>query len=437
MFSWASRIFFPRRRNEDIKLSYSIERQFYESTADTLIIIFDRLRRDSFGADSTIFVRNLTQSQKGFENRLSYRVAPDAIFYLKNSVSATTFTVNNLRDNRNDLRKDDSGFESEHSAKLSINKPKWFADSEWTFRSRSREDNKPTPSPFDPFASVGFNSDNVLTSLSLRGGRRLDANDSLGLSASVIKFRYSTSDTVIANDHDQLKLQFTIGHTHRFSPQLWLTWHGSAFLNHFVFISGKHSAGNNWERFIQLTPEVFYQPSQNFSFRQSVTVRAKYQTYDFDDPETSLRNSVNRQFIISHQSNFAISSSGSVELNLNLELAEQGRFFINAWRQRLGLSWRNQQVHATFRQRLGQLLTVSPGINYFQQIRWEHRVNSEGRLEKSVRGKHTNIGPALGVIYHPNSSMEVLFFGNIDLVSSSGRNTEQIKNFNLTLNWFF
>lgn len=449
--------FFPRRRNEDIRLRYKIERQFYESTADTLLIIFDRLRRDTFGADTRdkfnadsldtfgadsleIFIRNLTQSYRGLENRLSYKVASDAILYLKNSIFSTSFRVNNVRNETTDIRKDDSGFESEHSARLNIQKTRWFADARWNYRFRSREDRRPRdtrPDPFGRHPSVGFDTEDELVGLSLRSGWGVDANDSLGVSASVTKFRYDTSDTLNPNDHDQIKWQFTFAHAHRFTEQLQLVWRGSAFLNHFIFVSSEFSSGNNWERFIQLTPEVVFQPRKNFLFRQSVTVRAKYQTYDFDNPETGIRNTVNRQFIVSNISNFDITPRSRVELALNLELAEQGRFFINGWRQRLALSWQNQEVQALFKRQFGANFHLSPGVSFFRQIRWDHKVNSQGKLEKSVRGKHTNFGPILGITYRPNSSLELLFFGNIDFVRSSGRSTEQINNFNVNLNWFF
>lgn len=444
--------FFPHRRNEDLKLRYKIARKFYESTADTLIIIFDRLRRDTFGAapikDSMgvvredtmkVFVRNLTQSNRGFENRLSYKVGSNTLFFFKNSIFSRTFRVNNLEDETTDLRKDDSGFESENSAKLRIQKSNWFTDVTWNYKFRSREDLRPrdtTPDPFGRHPSVGFDSEDILTGLGLRSGFRVDANDSLGISASVTKFQYTTSDTVTPNDHDQIKWQFTFTHSHQFSEDLRLVWRGSVFLNHFVFISRKFSGGNNWQRFIQLKPEVVYQPSKNLSIRQGFTVRAKYQTFDFDDAETGLRNTVNRQFIIFNKSHFALTSKSSFELGVNLELAEQGRFFINGWRQSLALSWRNQQVNALYKKRIGANFHFSAGLNFFRQVRWNHKVDQEGKLKKSVRSKHTNFGPVWAVTFRPSSSLELLFFGNIDVVHSSGRSTKQINNFNLDLKWF-
>jgi len=431
---------FPQRRNEDLRLRYKIERKFYESTADTLILIFDRLRRDTFGADTAqVFVRNLTQSNRGFENRLSYKVGENTLFFLKSSIFSTTFRVNNLKDETTDLRKDDSGFESVNSAKLRIQKSKWFTDVTWNYKFRSRKDLRPrdtTPDPFGRHPSVGFDNEDILTGLGLRSGFRVDANDSLGISASITKFQYTTSDTVTPNDHDQIKWQFTFTHSHQFSEDLRLVWRGSAFLNHFIFISRKFSGGNNWQRFIQLKPEVVYQPSKNLSIRQGVTVRAKYQTFDFDDAETGLRNTVNRQFIVSNKSRFALTSKSSFELGVNLELAEQGRFFINGWRQSLALSWRNQQVNALYKKRIGANLYFSAGLNFFRQVRWDHKVNQDGKLEKSVRSKHTNFGPVWAVNFRPSSSLELLFFGNIDVTHSSGRSTKQINNFNLDLNWF-
>jgi len=444
--------FFPMRRNEDLRVRYKIERQFYESTADTFIIIFDRLRRDTFGVtpieDSLrviggdtveVFVRNLTQSNRGFENRLSYKVGSNTLLFLKSSVFASTFRVNNLKEETTDLRKDDSGFTFENSAKLNIRKSNWFTDVTWNYRFRSREDRRPgdaTPDLGDRHSSLGFDDEDILTGLGLRGGFRIDANDSLGIFASVTKFQRTISDTTIPNDHDQIKWQFTFAHSHQFSKDLRFIWRGSAFLNHFVFISRKLSAGNNWERSIQLTPEIIYQPNKNLSIRQTVTVRARYQTFDFEDAETSLRNSVIRWFIISNRSHYDITPKTTFELGVNLELREQGRFFINGWRQSLASSWWEQEVNARFKQKIGANLYLASGLNFFHRVSWNHRVTSERKLEKSVRSKHTNLGPVLAVTFRASPTLELLFLGNIGVVHSSGKSRVQINNLNLDLNWF-
>ncbi|MFQ5822691.1 MAG: hypothetical protein ACE5JB_01400 [bacterium] len=434
--------FTPQRKNEDIKFRYKVVRNFYESTADTLIIFFDRLQRDSFDADvDGIFIRNLTQSNRGLENRLSYKIASNVFLLLKNSVLATSFKVNNLRDNETELRKDDAGFETNHTLILNLKKSSWFSNLSWSFRSRSRDDCRPQGKIVDPFRtrhpSLGFDTDDLNVSLGLHAGLKVTSSDSLGLFSSVSKFQYDTSDTTNSNSHDQLRWHFNFSHAHIFNPTLRIVWRGSAFLNHFVYVSGKFSSGNNWERIFQLTPEIVYQPSSNFYFRQSFTVRAKYQTYDFDDPETSNRNIVNRQFIMSNTSNFALTPKTWVELGFHLELAEQGKLFYNLWRQQLALSWRNQQIQVYFRHKIGSNLVFSPGGSFFQQLRWDHSVKENGSFKKSVKDQHTNFGPLLEISYRPSRTLEFVFLGNTQVVFSSRRNTEYINHFDVHLNWFF
>lgn len=438
----AEQDYFPQRKNEDFKIRYKIERQFYEQTADTLLIFFDRLRRDSFDADAEgIFIRNLTQTNRGFENRLSYRLARNVSLLLRNSLFSTSFKVNNLRDEIVDLRKDDAGFESNHTISLNVQMPTWFGNVSWSFRSRSRDDRRPREKIVDPFRtrhpSLGFNTDDVHVVLGVSGGLKFTSKDSLGLFSSVSRFQYDTSDTTNPNSHDQLRWHFNFSHTHKFSPVLNLLWRGSVFLNHFVYISSKFSSGNNWERIFQLAPEIYYQPSENFYFKQRFIVRAKYQTYDFDDLATSNRNIVNRQFILTNTSNFRITSNTRVELHLNLELSEQGKLFYQLWRQRLALSWRNQEIQIYFRQNIGSNFVFSPGCNFFQQLRWEHNVKPDGSLEKKIKDKHTNLGPLLQILYRPSQNLEFVFLGNIQVVYSSRRQTEYFNNFDVNLNWFF
>ena len=432
---------FPQRSNHDFVLRYRIERQFYEATADTFTLIVERLRRDSFDSDSDgLFVRKLIQENRGFENRLSYRLAPKATVFMRNAVLSSGFKVDNLRPDGNEIRKDDTGFESRHSLRLHYNSTSWFARVGWSYRFRTRDDNRRQeimPDPFGRFPTVGFDTEDVLVTLDMNSGFKIGTKDSLGFFSSVSKFQYDTSDTTNPNDHDQIKWQFTFTHAHFFNPELKLVWRAGAFLNHFVFIASRFSGGNNWERNFQIKPEIIYTPGKRFSFRQAFLVRAKYQTFDFDNAETSNRNIVNRQFIVTNTTHYLASRRSRLELSFNIELAEQGRFFHDLWRQTLALSWRNSEVRALYRYHFDSHWQVASGGFLFRQIRYEHNLNSQGTREKRVRDKHTNLGPLLEISYRPSTSLELLFSGNIQFASSSRRNTENINSFDLNLNWFF
>lgn len=432
---------FPERRNEDLKLRYEISREFEPGTVDTLILVYDRLRKESFDADgSGVFIRNLSQTNQGIENHLSYAIASNTRLFLRNSFVVSTFEVNHLRDAVDDLRKDDTNFISEHSASLMVRKSRWVGHFSWNYRLRSRQDQRAedtSPDPFGRHATLGFDTDDVLTGLRLNSGLALGQRDSLGINASVQKFRYETSDTTNPNDHDQLKWQLTLSHQHRFSPELNFRWRASAFLNHFVFISSRFSSGNNWERTFQLHPEITYRPSGGFGFRQGFIVRAKYQTFDFDNPATSNRNIVNRQFILTHSSYLNLTPRDRLELEFDLELAEQGRLFFDQWQQTLALSWRNHDIRVSWRHHFTPSFSIKPGASFFQQKRWNHRPDSDGNFGRSVRDTHTNFGPVLELTYYPRPSLEFRFFGNIQTVSSSRRRTDHINNFDLYLNWSF
>lgn len=432
---------FPTRKNDDIKFRYMIRRQFYDSTADTLAIIFDRLRRDSFDAFPTgVFIRNLIQSRKGIENKLSYKVGSSSVLYVKNALLSTSFKVNNIKSSSPDLQKEDAGFESRHSLNLKMKKSKWVGNVGWNFRLRTRDDKRKldrTPDPFGRFPTVGFDSEDKLVELNTHSGYALSSADSLGFFAAVSKFQYDTSDTTNPNDHDFVRWQVSFSHAHTFNKTLHLIWTGGAFLNHFVFISGRFSSGNNWERIFQLTPEVVFQPQRQWYFKQKFIVRAKYQTYDFDDAETSNRNIVNRQFIVSNISHFPFPGNMSAELSVDLELAEQGRLFYSRWRQNLALSWRNREIRFMLKKRLHSGMNISVGGSYFNQKRWQHNLNSKGDLDKKLQTMHTNWGPIVQVMYQPHPSMEVLFLGNIQFVNSFRRRTETINNFDVNVNWFF
>jgi hypothetical protein len=434
--------FFPLRRNEDLKIRYEIKRQFYHATADTLTVFFDRLRRDNFDiAGGNYFVRKLTQTTRGVKNHLSYRIAAGATLFFTNYLASNTFRVDNIIDGDSaEVSKDDAGFESRHSAHFFWQRENWFNSLGWNFNLRTRDDRRVSSEPPDPFGrhpSLGFDTDETFVRLEWSSGLRVASRDSLGWFAAVSKFKYDTSDTLAPNNHDQLRWQMTLSHQHRFSWGLKLLWRGSVFLNHLVYISGRFSSGNNWERVVQLTPTILYEPSSVFKLQQNFTVRAKYQTYDFDDPITSTRNIANRQFITSSACTLTPTDRTKVEFSASLELAEQGKFFYNNWRQQLALSWLSQDLLLLIKRQLASALQLSIGGSLFHQARWNHRFSSQGSLTKTLRDKHTNVGPILEMAFRPSPSLEVAFYGNMQVVYSSQRRTERINRFDLNLHWFF
>lgn len=438
----AERDFFPQRNNDDLTVRYQIHREFYENTADTLVVLLSRRRRDSFDADQEgVFVRNLVQSQRRLENRLSYRVATDVDFYLRTSFASDVFTVNNLRPEGHDVRKDDHGLEAATLVRLDVQKPTWFATAFWDYQSRSHDDRRPAEKIVDPFGSrhpsLGFDTDQIRVSLGLRGGWRFSSSDSVGAYAAVSKFRYDTSDSTNPNSHDQLRWHLTFSHEHTFSPALRLLWRGNVFLNHFVYIASAFSGGNNWERVFQLAPEIRYRPSAAVDIRQSFTARAKYQTYDFDDPETTNRNVVNRQFLLTNVTNLRLTQRTWLEMRVNLELAEQGKLFYHLWRQRLAFSWRNEEVRLLFRHRRGDKFVFAPGCSFFQQVRRSHQVTAEGELSSRVQGRHTNLGPMLQVTYRPSENLEITVMGRTQVAFSSQQPTDHFSHVDVKLNWVF
>ncbi|MFQ5640859.1 MAG: hypothetical protein ACE5IR_23005 [bacterium] len=436
------RDFFPKRKNDDFRLRYQIGREFHAATGDTLIILFNRLRRDSFDVDKDgVYIRNLSQTQRGFENRLNYQISSSSSLSIRNIITSTSFKVNNLRDTDKEIAKDDAGFESDHTFALRVQQPKWYGKISWNTRSRSRDDRRPEDDFVDPLRSrhpsLGFDTDEIFVNLGVAVGFKFSGLDSIGFNSSVSKFQFDTSDTTNPNDHDQIRWQISFAHAHDFGSGLSLVWRANAFLNHFVFISGKFSGDNSWERVLQLAPVIVYKPNERFVFRQGFTVRAKYRTFDFNDSVARNRNSVNRQFSLFHKSRAYFTPKTWLDAGFHMELGEQGKLFYNLWRQGLALSWRTHEASLRFGYKAGSQFLISTGGSLFHQVRWNHRFESDSGFKKTVRDKHTNFGPVLQVSYQPGNHVQFVFLGSVKVVHSSGRETDYINNFDVNLNWFF
>jgi len=117
----------------------------------------------------------------------------------------------------------------------------------------------------------------------------------IGLRFIVGILRYNTPE-INVDDRDEQTLAVRLTARHRFSPYFdtGITLAGEAY--HNVYLFGERSAENNWRRSLRLLPELTWSPSQRFTMRNALFIRANYTVYDFQVPGRLNADQVSREY---------------------------------------------------------------------------------------------------------------------------------------------
>jgi hypothetical protein len=131
----------------------------------------------------------------------------------------------------------------------------------------------------------------IATQLHIRPTQR----DQLNFAGSASILRYDTPDTLNIDDRDELLITLGVQGLHRLNDFLTLTLSADVTLNHLVYLKALQSANNNWNRIIRLSPGVEYTPVPWFRTINQAEVLANYTVYDFEDQAASARSFSFRQ----------------------------------------------------------------------------------------------------------------------------------------------
>jgi hypothetical protein len=160
------------RHNDDVRLSYSISRQFENATSDSLLLHVAYLRRDNYFADATtLYVDMLSRNRRGLENRLDYRLNNHWHFSLRSGigeshvevarrvVEASEAVSQQPIPGQNDSTIQHIDFDTHHEAKLLWRRPNLHNEFSVQFFSNHRLFGPSGLSPlYRRYAGVGYDS---------------------------------------------------------------------------------------------------------------------------------------------------------------------------------------------------------------------------------------------------------------------------------------
>jgi hypothetical protein len=150
--------------------------------------------------------------------------------------------------------------------------------------------------------------------------------DTISTSGSVGIYRYDTPSLTNYFDKDEQSIQTQLRYARRFSPLLAIDLTAQAFLTHLVYLSGRNSNDNNWNRIFRLAPTVSYTLDSIFHNRLEAEVYANYTAYDFEGRTQNLRGRSFREIHLRDSLAIGVTRMLTFVARGDLRISERGSF---------------------------------------------------------------------------------------------------------------
>lgn len=198
-------------------------------------------------------------------------------------------------------------------------------------------------------------------------------SDTIEISGSATILNYNTPSQDNDDDRDELWYLFNISSYHNINKHLKINISANIALTHLVYLFSSRSADNNWNRIIQLSPTIFYAPSDRFSSINTFGVLANYTVYDFEQVSSLTKSYSFRQFAFIDSSTLQLSKRFSIGWFNHIRLYERGEFRWDKFSEKPVNYFEDKLYHGTLRYRLTDGLHFTLGIRYFSQWRYGYQ----------------------------------------------------------------
>lgn len=153
--------------------------------------------------------------------------------------------------------------------------------------------------------------------------------DTLGFVGSVGIYRYNTP-TGNFLDYDQQSIHAQAYYRHAFSTFLRAGLTVQTFLTHLVYLSGRFSSDNSWNRIFRFSPSVQFQPGEWLRNDLAAEVSANYTQYDFEEFFQTVRGRSFRELRLRDSLTAQITNSLTLSVSGELRVSERSSF---SWAQ--------------------------------------------------------------------------------------------------------
>ena len=435
---------FPARVNEDVRLEYSLSRQFYRDTSDSLLVTFAHFRRDNYVSErQQIRVEELSKRTRGVENRLRYRFYGNGRLALRSLVQESRVAISRAevggaRKPLGSRAHDD--FDVLHHLHLEWQGSRLSSSLEFRFEQQTVDFNIPDSAGFSPFSSpfviLRYNVRDRTYSIAQRTTWQPTRRDSLQLSGSMVRLARDTSERNRPDSYDNFRAQASLTHHHFLRPGLALRWQLSGYADHLVYLKSAFSATNNWTRILQLSPQVYFRIHDRVRGSQRVGVRAHYVTYDFDAIPGTPKSFSSRTFFVQDSLVAELTPRSTLGLQYQLELEEIGSLNWHEFVSRPQLSRERHWLYLAFEHRPARRWHFAPGLAFYQQTQWRHEATPAG-LRRRRNAQLTSVGPQLRVAYERPPHALLTLQARQQTVEALEAPRQMQYYFNLIVQWSF
>jgi len=431
------------RKNSDFEFRYQVNKNFQESTYDSLSVLWTKTRRDNYDRLSALdlYVESLEEENRELNHLLSYGRAEGFRVELRTLINnrgtcVRKFEVDELVDERSKTE-----FHAENEAGIFYQHPKCEFNCSLAYTTDEQKNEVPDSLKSSRFSKYFYyispDYDGSRLTLSSYGRYNFSKLDTVQLKGAISIYRYDTPENNL-DDRDEFRLNANLWAVHHFDQQLAFFFNGSVSVYHLVYLFGERSANNNWMRIFRIYPQIVYKPNERLRLSQHVEVLANYVDYDFEAALSAadIRSYVFRRFVCSQQCNIFVSKRSDIFIDYKFEIEENGKLNWDAWTEILLMNRKNHWLRLNLQHQFANKISVSSGVIIFKRIESKQDNPLLGSSLANQAGDMLSYGPTLTFKYMMNDKLNLIFDGMRRVIERRGVERSFINYLNVRLSWY-
>jgi hypothetical protein len=448
---WAQSLL-TRRRPESASVDVSLIREFGAEARNTILISYDRLRREFYTAAdpdvqrvyqiaNNIFRRDAATFE--VSDQLHYRPSDQMQFVFRGGLVNQTIdrgvnykvftgTSNPLLDTRiQELQlygEAGTVFQPVYWLAMDVN----LSYTEREERHTVTEQDGVPLSVLQRQERSEQRLENIAqrTSISSQIRTLLSEHDQLNFAGSASILRYDTPDSSNADERDELLVTVGFQELHQFNNQLSVSLAGDVTLSHLVYLKSVQSANNNWNRVIRFSPGVTFMPNARFRTVNQAEVLGNYTVYDFEDQAAYTKSFSFRQASWTDSTSFQVTNLLGFSFVGEVRVYERGILRWTDFKERP----QDYFVERTYWPRMIYEVTrdlrLGVGFRYFGQDRYSYQ-NGTKNLERQL----ATSGPTVALEWGGTGFERFLLEGWNETQRQDGQVARTIPNVSLKVNF--
>lgn len=337
-------------KNEDLTLSYSTFRQFYEGNSNRTDISAAVIGRDIY-IESTGAVARRMERRYALRDVLAYGIVRGVRVEMSGDISRSSTEQSQPNAALSSLEENQAGF----AAALEVQHGRTAGYLKLGVQSVTQ-------------TIRGDILQGRKTDLAFRGRTGLHDGSIIALRLGVAKYVLDTRSETNYDDRDELRYTMDGSWSKPVFAGMVYELFGTVRLDHLVYIYRQNSANNRWSRFFLAGSALRHQPVEQFSHTLRVSVSANYQAYDFDTEPQTARSTVHRRFTVGDSAAWTLHARWLLGLRIDWQREEFGRLFWDSFEEERSDESRSLTAAAHARYQIGKFTSAGAGAIWDSRI---------------------------------------------------------------------